>query len=133
MILRETVDLDVALPDDGDQPVRGDLRVSCYHAGVLTQHFAIDQCRSHDDRVVHFKRCGQVFDDCLIERIDDAVLNVADVCEHIPEPDLASILGECARLLRPGGLVSFRIDLTDHYSYFDRSLSTADDTEPVLL
>jgi SAM-dependent methyltransferase len=46
-----------------------------------------------------------------------------DVCEHIPEPDLAAILRECARLLRPGGLVSFRIDLADHYSYFDRSLS----------
>jgi SAM-dependent methyltransferase len=46
-----------------------------------------------------------------------------DVCEHIPRADLAAILRECVRLLRPGGLVSFRIDLTDHYSYFDRSLS----------
>ena len=46
-----------------------------------------------------------------------------DVCEHVPEPDLAAIMRECARLLRPGGLVSFRIDLADHYSYFDKSLS----------
>jgi SAM-dependent methyltransferase len=50
-------------------------------------------------------------------------ISSTDVCEHIPEPDLGEILRECARLLRPGGLVSFRIDLTDHYSYFDRSLS----------
>jgi SAM-dependent methyltransferase len=50
-------------------------------------------------------------------------ISSTDVCEHIPEPDLDAILRECARLLRPGGLVSFRIDLTDHYSYFDKSLS----------
>ena len=50
-------------------------------------------------------------------------ISSTDVCEHIPEADLAEILRECARLLRPGGLVSFRIDLTDHYSYFDKSLS----------
>jgi SAM-dependent methyltransferase len=50
-------------------------------------------------------------------------ISSTDVCEHIPEPDLAAILRECARLLRPGGLISFRVDLTDHYSYFDKSLS----------
>ena len=46
-----------------------------------------------------------------------------DVCEHVPEDDLAAIFRECFRLLRPGGAFSCRIDLQDHYSYFDRSLS----------
>jgi SAM-dependent methyltransferase len=46
-----------------------------------------------------------------------------DTCEHIPEPDLAAIFAECRRLLRPGGAFSCRIDLQDHYAYFDRSLS----------
>jgi SAM-dependent methyltransferase len=46
-----------------------------------------------------------------------------DTCEHIPEKDLAEIFGECFRLLRPGGAFSCRIDLQDHYAYFDRSLS----------
>jgi SAM-dependent methyltransferase len=46
-----------------------------------------------------------------------------DVCEHVPEDDLAAIFRECHRLLRPGGAFSCRIDLQDHYSYFDRSLS----------
>jgi SAM-dependent methyltransferase len=46
-----------------------------------------------------------------------------DVCEHIPEEDLAQIFGECRRLLRPGGTISCRIDLQDHYAYFDPSLS----------
>ncbi len=46
-----------------------------------------------------------------------------DVCEHVPEDDLAAIFRECHRLLRPGGGFSCRIDLQDHYAYFDRSLS----------
>ena len=46
-----------------------------------------------------------------------------DTCEHIPEPDLALIFAECHRLLRPAGAFSCRIDLQDHYAYFDRSLS----------
>jgi SAM-dependent methyltransferase len=46
-----------------------------------------------------------------------------DTCEHIPEPDLARIFAECCRLLRPGGAFSCRIDLQDHYSYFDPNLS----------
>lgn len=46
-----------------------------------------------------------------------------DTCEHIPEADLAAIFRETRRLLRPGGTFSCRIDLQDHYAYFDRSLS----------
>ena len=46
-----------------------------------------------------------------------------DVCEHIPEDDLAQIFRECRRLLRPGGAISCRIDLQDHYAYFDRGIS----------
>jgi SAM-dependent methyltransferase len=46
-----------------------------------------------------------------------------DTCEHIPEDDLAAIFLETRRLLGPGGAFSCRIDLQDHYAYFDRSLS----------
>ena len=46
-----------------------------------------------------------------------------DTCEHSPGEDLAAIFRECRRLLRPGGAFSCRIDLQDHYAYFDRSLS----------
>jgi SAM-dependent methyltransferase len=46
-----------------------------------------------------------------------------DTCEHIPPGDLAEVFVECRRLLRPGGAFSCRIDLHDHYSYFDRAVS----------
>ena len=46
-----------------------------------------------------------------------------DTCEHIPGAELAEIFRESHRLLRPGGAFSCRIDLQDHYAYFDRSLS----------
>jgi SAM-dependent methyltransferase len=51
------------------------------------------------------------------------LVSSTDTCEHIPEPDLAAIFRECRRLLRPGGTFSCRIDLQDHYSYFDPGLS----------
>ncbi|MDQ2910832.1 MAG: class I SAM-dependent methyltransferase [Actinomycetota bacterium] len=46
-----------------------------------------------------------------------------DTCEHIPADDLAAIFRESLRLLRTGGAFSCRIDLQDHYAYFDRGLS----------
>ena len=46
-----------------------------------------------------------------------------DTCEHIPAADLAEVFVECRRLLRPGGAFSCRIDLHDHYSYFDSGVS----------
>lgn len=43
--------------------------------------------------------------------------------EHIPAEDIAAILTESGRLLRPGGVMSSAIDLQDHYSYFDSSIT----------
>jgi SAM-dependent methyltransferase len=43
--------------------------------------------------------------------------------EHVPAEELVPLLAECNRLLRPDGAVSSRIDLSDHYSHFDGSLS----------
>ena len=43
--------------------------------------------------------------------------------EHIPPQDIQAALRECHRLLRDGGLMSFRIDYRDHYSYFDSGIS----------
>jgi SAM-dependent methyltransferase len=51
------------------------------------------------------------------------LVSSTDTCEHIPEADLAAIFRECRRLLRPGGVFSCRIDLQDHYAYFDPGLS----------
>ena len=58
--------------------------------------------------------------------LDEASIDFAsstDTCEHIPEADLGAIFRETHRLLRAGGAFSCRIDLQDHYAYFDRSLS----------
>ena len=43
--------------------------------------------------------------------------------EHIPAADIAAIMVECGRLLRPGGVVSCAIDMEDHYSHTDPSVS----------
>jgi SAM-dependent methyltransferase len=51
------------------------------------------------------------------------LITSTDTAEHVPHDDLRAILVECRRLLRPDGLLSFRADLEDHYSRFDRSIS----------
>ena len=43
--------------------------------------------------------------------------------EHVPRDDIVPLLAECGRLLRNDGVMSFRIDLQDHSSYGDRSVS----------
>jgi SAM-dependent methyltransferase len=50
-------------------------------------------------------------------------ISSTDTIEHIPEDDLLRILVECRRLLKPDGLMSYRIGMEDHYAYFDRSVS----------
>lgn len=43
--------------------------------------------------------------------------------EHVPEPDIVKILAECWRILRPGGFISCRVDMVDHFVYFDPRIS----------
>jgi SAM-dependent methyltransferase len=52
----------------------------------------------------------------------DAVTNTATL-EHIPEPAIAEIMREMFRVLRPGGLLSCEIDLSDHFNHSDPSIS----------
>lgn len=43
--------------------------------------------------------------------------------EHIPANHLSQVLRECFRLLKPSGIMSCLIDMTDHYSIFDKGIS----------
>ena len=56
---------------------------------------------------------------------DDSVdyVTSTNTLEHIPRTDLADILRECRRILRPGGAMSFQVDYQDHYWYFDKAIS----------
>lgn len=43
--------------------------------------------------------------------------------EHIPPDDILLLLQETYRILKPGGILSMRIDYKDHWAYFDQSIS----------
>ncbi|HUO29944.1 MAG TPA: methyltransferase domain-containing protein [Bryobacteraceae bacterium] len=43
--------------------------------------------------------------------------------EHIPASDIALLLTECRRILRPAGVMLSMIDYQDHYSYRDSRIS----------
>ncbi len=52
----------------------------------------------------------------------DFISNTATL-EHISKEDILDILKECNRILKPYGIMSCIIDLQDHYSYFDNSIT----------
>ncbi len=56
------------------------------------------------------------------DTIDCAVS--VETLEHIQGPDIAAILKELHRILRPDGLAVMQIDYGDHYKGFDRSISS---------
>jgi len=43
--------------------------------------------------------------------------------EHIPTAAIREILAECGRILKSGGVVSCRVDMVDHFAYFDPHIS----------
>lgn len=46
-----------------------------------------------------------------------------DTLEHVPREQLVPVLAESRRLLRPGGVLTARIDYRDHYAYGDPTIS----------
>ena len=51
----------------------------------------------------------------------DAITSTSTL-EHVPAEEIVAILRESRRILRPGGMLSFEIDYSDHYSHGDRSI-----------
>jgi SAM-dependent methyltransferase len=52
----------------------------------------------------------------------DAVFSNS-VLEHVPEPAIAAIFAEAARILPARGVMFHSVNCGDHYSYFDRSIN----------
>ncbi len=78
---------------------------------LLKEYYGINYRAPCDARCTGL-RAGSI--DCITS---------TDVLEHVPPHDIQAILRECYRLLRDGGVMSCRIDYTDHYSHFDKSIS----------
>ena len=50
------------------------------------------------------------------------IIATTNTLEHVPRPQLMAIMKECHRLCNHGGIVSMKIDYTDHYSHTDKSI-----------
>ena len=78
---------------------------------ALQQQFGIDYRAPADARATGLE-AGSI----------DAITST-NTLEHIPPREIAALLRECYRILRPGGLMSLDIDYQDHYSYFDHGIT----------
>ena len=52
----------------------------------------------------------------------DCVTSTATL-EHVPPAEIAAIFRELFRVLRPGGVMSCQVDMSDHFSHADASLT----------
>jgi SAM-dependent methyltransferase len=96
---------------EAGRPLRGLGAPDVRTIAALAERFGIDYRAPLDAR-----RTG-----LAAESVD--FVSSTNTLEHVPEPDIGAILAECRRLMRPDGVLSCRIDMRDHYSYFDRSLT----------
>lgn len=74
----------------------------------------------------HMRLSYRAPDDFRYSGIPDASVDVVYsnlVLEHIPPDVMWSILQECRRILKPGGVCWHNVDFTDHYSHTFRNLS----------
>ena len=63
--------------------------------------------------------------DARMTRLLDASIDACvstDTFEHIPKDDILEILEELKRILKPGGIITSKIDYSDHYSHTDDSI-----------
>ena len=106
-LINETLALLGGIEDDDLRPLGGPVS----SLAELQDRFGIAYLAPRDARATGLEAASIDF------------VTSTDTCEHIPEQDLAGIFRECRRLLRPSGAISCRVDLQDHYAYFDPSLS----------
>ena len=78
---------------------------------TLREYYGIDY-RAPQDAACTGLRDGTI--DCVV---------AFKTLEHIPQLALKGILAKCRRVLKPDGLMLFRIDYQDHYSYCDENIS----------
>jgi len=99
------------IPFEYSLPERIPLITASNYKDILANYFRIHYSAPMDARCTHFQ-----------ESTIDLIVSNATL-EHIPERDIVTIFQECYRIVKKGGVVSCRIDYTDHWSYFDHCIS----------
>lgn len=64
--------------------------------------------------------CDAAFTNYKDKSID--LITSTNTLEHIPPLDIKKILAECRRILSPDGIMSMKIDYSDHYSHSDATI-----------
>jgi SAM-dependent methyltransferase len=104
----QRIDLNFVIPRKPARYIEGKRRDL---APLLKKYYGIDFRAPYDARQTDIESCSI---DCITS---------TNTLEHIPVQDIRGILKECYRILKDDGLMSFRIDYQDHYSYFDHNIS----------
>lgn len=110
-VIRRLAETRSQLEDETGRAVRAPDRTELEGLDGLRERFGIDYLAPRDASATGLPAAS----------ID--VVTSTNTLEHVPESALLPLLRECRRLLRPDGVMSCRIDLSDHYSHFDRNAS----------
>ena len=108
--------LDLFLEDNGLDPA-----VRTRFASVRSQLNRQPLHQSLEDLGIHYLIGDARRLDLPADSVD--LIHSNNTFEHIPESILEGILSEFERVLRPGGVQTHFVDLTDHFAHFDRSIT----------
>jgi SAM-dependent methyltransferase len=77
----------------------------------LKEHYGLNYCAPRDAKSTE-----------MLENSFDFISATATL-EHIPSENISTILNECYRVLKFGGIMSLKMDYQDQWSYFDKNIS----------
>ena len=109
--LRRLARLRPELEEEAGRPVRDPGAEEIGSIAELASRFGIEYLAPRDARATGLAAGSIDF------------VSSTNTLEHVPAGDIVPMLAECRRLLREDGVLSSHIDLRDHYSYFDPSIS----------
>lgn len=112
------VDLNPMLEIDSVELARSQLAKDC----KFKSNGRIKQLSDLEEYGIFYKSPYDASDTEFVDGYFDACIST-DTLEHIPKSNIEKIFSEVYRILKYDGIVSAKIDYSDHYAHTDKSIS----------
>ena len=112
----------VDLNDMMDFKLVDNVREQTHQSLALQSEVKIDSLKALSQYGIDYRAPYDAAQTDLQDKSIDACIST-NTLEHIPKEDIISIFYELHRILKDNGIVSAKIDYTDHYAHTDKTIS----------